>query len=78
MDDFHHVKITGGPHGNDSRLEIDDWEVQGVTRVTVSVDAMKVTKVSIELTPRIIEIDSDGEIEMSRKILPIKRREGSE
>lgn len=76
--EFHHIKITAGAHGSNSRIEIDDWEVQGVTKIEVEIDAQDITRVTIELIPRRLEIEGDGVIEMGREILPVRRREGGE
>lgn len=78
MDEFHHIKITADKRGYNSRIEIDDWELNGVTSINVVIDAKDATRVTIELIPRQLEIDGDGVIEMHREILPVKRREGGE
>jgi hypothetical protein len=73
--EFHHIKITAEKAGYKSRIEIDDWDVHGVTMIEVEIDAQDTTRVTIELVPRLLEIEGDGVIEMGREILPIKRRE---
>ncbi len=71
MGEFHHVKLWMAERGHRCRIEIDGREIHGVLSVRLDVSAADHPTVTIELSPRALEVEGAAAIEMYREIVPV-------